>query len=138
MLLTLIAASVAVACSAAARPETSDAAPPAASETLAQSVAPAHYSEENSMHCEVRARHTDRGVELEGFVHADRATSGSYRLVVNGGGANSSEIEQSGEFDAAPGEAVSLGLAEIGGGRIHARLTVEDQSGARCVDEYQS
>lgn len=155
MLLTLLALSAAVACSAAARPEASSAAPSALSDTLApasapaapasalagapQAAAPAHYSEETAMHCEVRVRHTGRGVELEGFVHADRPTSGSYRLVVSSGGANSSDIEQSGEFDAAPGEAVSLGLAEIGGGgSVRARLTVEDENGARCSDEYRS
>lgn len=90
------------------------------------------------MRCEVRARRTSHGTELEGFVHSDRPTSGSYRLVISQSGANSSDIEQSGEFDAAPGESVSLGLAEVSGGRLHARLTVEDENGDRCADEFHS
>lgn len=90
------------------------------------------------MRCEIRARRTSHGTEFEGFAFADRPISGSYRLVISQNGANSTDIEQSGEFDAAPGEAVSLGVAEVSGGRLHARLTIEDEFGGHCSDEFHS
>jgi hypothetical protein len=77
--------------------------------------------------CEIRAEPTGRGVVLEGLVFADVPLSGRYRFRVSQNGAGgSSQINQGGEFDAAPGAPESLGTVSLasGPGSFTATLTV--------------
>lgn len=75
--------------------------------------------------CDIRVRDGAGGVVLEGVVRSGVPVSGSYSLVVTtSGGGGSSDIRQSGEFDAAGG-ATPLGMVTVsGGGRYTARLEV--------------
>lgn len=75
--------------------------------------------------CDIRVRDGASGVVLEGVVRSGAPVSGSYSLVVTtSGGGGSSDIRQSGEFDATGG-ATPLGTVTVAGnGRYTARLDV--------------
>lgn len=145
LLMTLMALSAAVACSAAAQPENQAYvaqldAPPAES-ALADAPAEAAAFVSESMHCEIRATRTASGVRLEAIAHGIASATGEYSLVVTkNGAAGSSDISQGGEFDAASGE-TSLGVAEIGlerGASFDAHLSVRDAFGEECETELRS
>lgn len=73
--------------------------------------------------CEIRQSERFGMTALEAVVHADRALSGSYRFVVQGGGTN---IRQGGDFAAGRGETATLGMVTVGkGARLDASLTVD-------------
>jgi hypothetical protein len=79
------------------------------------------------LRCEIVANPSGGMVALEGVLHTDMPISGSYRFrVVSSGGGGSSNIQQGGEFSAAPGEAATLGTVMIGnsGGRYKATLEI--------------
>ncbi|MGE0596447.1 MAG: curli-like amyloid fiber formation chaperone CsgH [Hyphomonadaceae bacterium] len=141
LLMSLMALSAAVACSAAARPASDTAAPAAQFATApAQEARAAQFAEEN-MRCEVLATRTAGGVRIEAIAHADRASSGEYSLIVRKSGAGgASDVQQGGEFDVADAASALLGVAEFGverGARVHARLEVRDADGAVCRDEVR-
>lgn len=83
--------------------------------------------------CEIRAEPNGRGVQLEGLVFADVPLSGTYRFRISQRGpGGSSQINQGGEFEAAPGEAQSLGVVSVGSGptSFTATLTVRWAGGS--------
>lgn len=79
------------------------------------------------LRCEIVANPSGGMVALEGVIHTDMPISGSYRFrVVSSGGGGSSNIQQGGNFSAAPGEAATLGTVMIGnsGGTYRATLEI--------------
>lgn len=93
-------------------------------------VEPAHASQD-SARCELRVSKRGGGTTLEGVVIASKAVSGSYRIsVAASSGAGSSDIDQSGEFSASPGQPVSLGVVQIGSGGYAANLTIKWAGGS--------
>lgn len=77
--------------------------------------------------CRIDVTERSGGTILEGVVSAKSALKGSYSLVVTkSGDGGSSDINQSGDFNAAPGTETSLGTVSLGGngGNYKARLTV--------------
>jgi hypothetical protein len=79
------------------------------------------------LRCEIVASPADGMIALEGVLYTDAAISGSYRFrVTSFGGGGSSNIQQGGEFVAAPGETATLGTVMLGnpGGRYKATLEV--------------
>jgi hypothetical protein len=160
VLLVLTALSAIAACSAAAAPNaqmTASATPPAVesqaadlagpppSETYAAppKAAPVERIAASSRPvCDIRAMPTSHGVAISAVLTADAAVSGDYNLVITKSGASgSSDVQQSGAFNAAPGERVTLGETEIGldrGDRFHAVLTLTDADGRVCRDELRS
>lgn len=85
--------------------------------------------------CDVRLRPTANGVLIEPVVRSDANMAGSYDLSIVQTGANSSEIQQGGDFTAEAGSTVTLGQSEIGtdrSSRGHVRLRVQDENGASC------
>ena len=97
-------------------------------------VEPAHASADDAR-CELRVSKRGGATTLEGVVIASKALSGSYRIsVAASGGANASDIDQSGAFSASPGQPVSLGVVQLGGpGGYSANLTVKWGGGStRC------
>ena len=81
----------------------------------------------DSIRCEILVKSRSRGVSLEGIVHANVAIEGSYQLVITkSGGGGSSDINQGGEFSAAPGKATSLSTVMLSGngGSYTAKLKV--------------
>lgn len=145
LLITLMALTAAVACSAAAQPENQayvsqlDAAPVESARAEAAPEVATLMSE--NMHCEIRATRTAGGVRLEAIAHGIASATGEYSLVVTkSGSGGSSDISQGGEFDAASGE-TSLGVAEIGlerGASFDAHLSVRDAFGEECETELRS
>ena len=89
-------------------------------------VEPAHASAADAR-CELKTTKRGGGTVLEGVVIASKAVSGSYRIsVAASGGSGSSDIDQSGSFQATPGQPVSLGVVQLGGsGGYSANLTVK-------------
>jgi hypothetical protein len=88
--------------------------------------------------CEIIVDRTSHGVRITPVVHADRAMSGGYALVVTKTGASgSSDINQGGPFDAARGERVKLGASEFSlerGARFRAVLTITENGREICRD----
>jgi hypothetical protein len=88
--------------------------------------------------CEIQVKEYGSSVALEGVVFARSAAVGSYRLRVSKtGGGGSSDISQSGEFSAGPGEPSTLGSVTLGGdgGSYVARLTVTWDGGSiECTE----
>ena len=144
--LAIVALSALAACSAAARPSmgaldqvsapsTPTAplaeAPPPSAQANASVVAPAPRYQQTS--CDIRTTPTRHGVQIEGVVHAARAVSGEYELVIaKGGGAGASDIRQGGPFTASAGQSVTLSSSEISverGGHYRATLTLRDAHG---------
>lgn len=73
--------------------------------------------------CELLARPTGRGTELEGRLDARDAFAGSYELRVRGPGV---AVDQAGELSLAAGQSALLGQASLSGdlSSLDARLTV--------------
>jgi hypothetical protein len=88
--------------------------------------------------CEIQVKERGHGVALEGVVFATTAIDGSYQLrVSNAARGGSSDINQSGEFSAAPGEPSALGTVTLGGdgGSYVATLTVTWNGGSiECTE----
>ncbi|KPQ04801.1 MAG: hypothetical protein HLUCCA12_16270 [Rhodobacteraceae bacterium HLUCCA12] len=83
--------------------------------------------------CEIRIDDTQGATAIEGRVDADRPIRGHYRLsIASRSAGGSSTIDQSGEFQAAPGAPAILGQTTLGGspGQYSAALDV-DVEGAR-------
>jgi hypothetical protein len=76
--------------------------------------------------CELLARPTGRGTELEGRLDARDAFSGSYELRVRGPGV---AVDQAGELSLAAGQSALLGQASLSGNlsSLDASLTVTGQ-----------
>lgn len=64
--------------------------------------------------CEILADSANGGIALQGMVHTDVAISGSYRFRVASAGGGSANIQQGGNFSAAPGSPVALGRVTLG------------------------
>jgi hypothetical protein len=148
-LLVFSAISAMAACAAAASPQVQMAMANAAPHTsqavdlagtaatpVVQAAAPLNVA------CEIKTAPTSHGMAISAVLHADRALSGGYELVVTKSGASgSSDVTQSGAFDAVAGESVQLGGAEIGlerGDSVHAMLTLTDANGNVCRQELRS
>lgn len=86
------------------------------------------------MMCDVVATPTRHGVLIEAIVRSPRDVAGSYELSIVQSGANSSEISQSGDFNAEAGSTVTLGQTEMSmdGSHARARLRITDENGAAC------
>jgi hypothetical protein len=79
------------------------------------------------LRCEIVASRSGGMTALEGVLHTDAVISGSYRFrVVSSGGGGSSNIQQGGEFFAAPNEPATLGTVMLGnpGGKYKATLEI--------------
>lgn len=88
--------------------------------------------------CEIRAS-TDGGmIGLEGVVHADAATGGTYQFRVTGAGrSGGSNIVQGGSFQVDPDEPAILGRVMLGGngGAFDASLAVSsDGTTVTCAE----
>jgi hypothetical protein len=91
--------------------------------------------------CEIHVKEHGHSVALQGVAFAKTAVEGSYQLrVTKSGGAGSSDINQSGDFTAAPGEPSTLGTVTLGtdGGAYVAKLTVTWQGGStECTERVR-
>lgn len=89
--------------------------------------------------CDIHVRRTNHGVALEGIASFARATDGNFSFVIAKDGAGgSSDIEQGGEYDARPGEELSLGSAEFSTGRGSSwRATLKIFDGGREICRTQ-
>ncbi|HZA01655.1 MAG TPA: curli-like amyloid fiber formation chaperone CsgH [Hyphomicrobiaceae bacterium] len=91
--------------------------------------------------CEIQVKEHGNNVALQGVVFAKTAVEGSYQLRVSkSGGAGSSDINQSGEFSAGPGEPGTLGTVTLGGdgGSYVAKLTVTWHGGStECTERVR-
>jgi len=77
--------------------------------------------------CEIRAATTNGMIALQGVVHADVTTSGSYKFrVASAGGSGNSNIQQGGGFSVGPDMPAMLGKVMLGnnGSVYEARLKV--------------
>ena len=158
LLLVLTALSTIAACSAAAAPNAqvmAAATPPAVeapalagpppAETYAAPLKPApveRVSARSQPVCDIRATPTSHGVAISAVLNPGEAISGDYNLVITKSGTSgSSDVQQSGAFNAARGERVTLGQTELGlerGDRFHAVLTLTDADGRICRQELRS
>ena len=90
------------------------------------------------LRCEIQVQERGNSVALQGLVFAKTAIEGSYQLRVSkSGGGGSSDINQSGDFSAGPGEPSTLGTVSLGGdgGSYVARLTVTWDGGSiECTE----
>lgn len=82
--------------------------------------------------CEIRMVKRGGDVELQGILHAAKATSGSYSLKIsNAGDGGSSSINQGGDFDLAAGESEVVGAASFSDANgLRARLSVLTGNGS--------
>lgn len=91
-----------------------------------------------SFSCDIDIDRTSRGIRITPVVHADRAMSGEYSLVITKSGASgSSDINQGGPFDAGRGEEIALGASEFSlerGDRFRAVLKVRSGGREICRD----
>ena len=82
--------------------------------------------------CEIKAASNDGMLALQGVVHAGMALSGSYQMRVSGQGpGGSSNLNQGGQFNAAAGEAVTLGqvIVDNSGGTYDVMLSIDSAVG---------
>lgn len=87
------------------------------------------------MTCRIDIKERAGATVLESIVVSKSSIAGSYDLVITkSGGGGSSDINQSGQFDAAAGSETSLGTVMLGGdaGRYKAKLTV--RAGDRAIE----
>jgi hypothetical protein len=88
--------------------------------------------------CEIQVNERGPSVTLEGVVFAKTAIEGTYQLRVSkSGGGGSSDINQSGDFSAGPGEPSTVGTVMLGGdgGSFIAKLTVTWNGGSiECIE----
>jgi hypothetical protein len=81
--------------------------------------------------CEIRIEKHGAGLVLEALAYGPVPASGVYRMRISQkGGAGSSEISQSGEFETDSASGTSLGLVTLPKGSYVAALTVEWDDGA--------
>ncbi len=65
--------------------------------------------------CEIKEIASGRTITLQGVVHTDTATDGSYTFrVTGGGGSGNTNIRQGGAFQARPGTPALLGQVMLG------------------------
>lgn len=74
--------------------------------------------------CDIQVSRSGSLVGLKAVVSAPGATSGSYRLRVVSSGANSSTIDQSGDFNVRGGSSVVSSVSLGGSGTYTARLSI--------------
>ena len=82
--------------------------------------------------CEIKAASNDGMLALQGVVHAGMALAGSYQMRVSGQGpGGSSNLNQGGQFNAAAGEAVTLGqvMVDNSGGTYDVTLSIDSPEG---------
>ena len=82
--------------------------------------------------CEIKAASNGGMLALQGVVHAGMALSGSYQMRVSGQGpGGSSNLNQGGQFNAAAGEAVTLGqvIVDNSGGTYDVMLSIDSAVG---------
>jgi hypothetical protein len=93
------------------------------------------------LRCEIQVKEHSNSVAIEGVVFAKTAVEGSYQLRVSkSGGAGGSDINQSGDFSAGPGEPSTLGTVSLGGdgGSYVAKLTVTWDGGSiECTERVR-
>lgn len=83
--------------------------------------------------CDIRETSTPQGVRLEAVAQAGEAVHGAYEFVITARGAGgTSDVTQDGPLDLAPGEAVTVGSAELPQGHYRATLTLRDAAGELC------
>lgn len=74
-------------------------------------------SDGGPVRCEIRAENAGGMIVLQGVVHADADTSGTYRFKVKStGSGGNSDISQGGSFTAGPDRPAMLGRVMLGGG----------------------
>ncbi len=97
----------------------------------------ASAGEASGIRCEIRVSEHRGGVSLEGVVYARADVDGTYRLSVKSrGGDGSSNVDQSGDFSASPGQPNHLGEVSLdGGGSYVARLEVRSSAGTASCSE---
>lgn len=79
---------------------------------------------QGAVSCDIQVSRSGGLVGLKAVVSAQDATSGSYRLRVVSSGANSSNIDQSGDFSVRGGSATVSTVSLGGSGTYTARLSV--------------
>jgi hypothetical protein len=90
---------------------------------LFQPVVPAQAAL-GALSCDIQVSRSGNLVGLKAVVSAQDATSGSYRLRVVSSGANSSNIDQSGDFSVSGGSVIVSTISLGGSGTYTARLSV--------------
>lgn len=87
--------------------------------------------------CEIQMSRSGGMIALESVAASDEAVAGSYSFTVRGGG---TDISQGGDFEAGPGETVTLGQVMLGAnGSYDARLEVEaDGRSVSCEERVGS
>jgi hypothetical protein len=91
--------------------------------------------------CQIRATPTPGGIELATYATSETPASGSYRFTVSkNGGGSSSDVNQSGDFNARPGAHNMLGLVDLNidrGTRYVAKLSLTwDGQATSCVKTF--
>ena len=82
--------------------------------------------------CEIKAASSGDMLALQGVAHAGIALSGSYQMRVSGQGpGGSTNLNQGGQFNAAAGEAVTLGqvMVDNSGGTYDVTLSIDSAGG---------
>ena len=99
--------------------------------------APADTPPETIPSCDLRVADRGGSVVLEGLAFAPAPLTGVYELAISQGGpAGHSNIRQSGEFEATPGAATSLGVVSLSGRGYAATLVVHwDDGSPDCTRE---
>lgn len=92
---------------------------------------------DSPLRCEILASSTNGMTALEGVVHANFATRGSYRFrVASASGGGGSNIQQGGAFTAGPEGSATLGRVMLGGNAIYdATLEIEADGHAVTCSE---
>ena len=104
---------------------------------MGMSLQPAHAGD--GARCEIRVSKRGGTTTLEGVVFSSAPVAGSYRLSVgSSGGSGGSDIDQSGNFSAKPGEPANLGGVNLGGaaGTYSADLTIKWNGGASHCTQH--
>lgn len=89
---------------------------------------------EGPLRCEIRVTPQAGMVALQAIARTDAPISGTYRFHVESvGGADGSNVDQSGAFDAAPGRAATLGSVSLGSNGAGYRATLDVTAGGNSV-----
>ena len=101
----------------------------------------AGQNESQPIRCEIQVKEHGNSVALEGVVFAKTVVEGSYQLrIAKSGRSGSSDINQSGDFSAGPGEPSTLGTVTLGGdgGSYVAKLKVTWLGGStECTERIR-